>query len=832
MTGLIGLSSGILLLAGLAALAQQPPAAGATTPAVAAAPRASGSSAASALYLQLNSVGLDPAAVYHIRDALIEREDLHISLDDGTIAFTQAVDGHVTGAFFEGEGEVLLLPPDQAERISLTLFTGAAVLEEKFTNAYFRFNDNTAADLKPWLRPTEDAQEFIAQWDTTARNLAEGDALRLLTSFLNAGPATASGTPMPPPNDRLLRVRFQGGHLGVFDLFFDTQSSEQIAMGKFSYEPSGAYYDVLASFPMRSARSGALADPPGESARVLRYKIRARVAPPSLEADTQLDLNVIHGGDRVLLFELSRYLKLSRVEADGQPVEFLQNEALEGTALSRRGNDVVALIFPQPLAPGLLHMRFTYAGSVLADAGGGLFYVGARGIWYPNRGMVTSDYDIEFHYPTDLTLVATGKQVSHQVTGDEQVAHWVSDRPIPLAGFNLGRYRQESAKAGNVEVDAYATPGVETTFPKPKPEMVAPPRANRRAGEPPALTMPPPGPAPSRNALDVAETSARALDFYSRHFGPYPYSSLALAQMPGRSSQGWPSLVFLSSFAFLSPLERQDLHLRPFDALLYSPFMQLHETAHQWWGDLVVWKTYRDQWLLEALANYSAILAMEKEHPDRCKEILEHYRQELVSKNDRDEEEADAGPVTLGLRLSSSHFPDGFDAISYGRGTWLIHMLRTMLRDAAPARTGEEEPFFRVLRKLRERYQGKSVSTREFLDLVSEELPASLQFEGGKSLDWFYRGWVNGTALPRLQFDDVKFSRRGSSNVVTGTILQKDAPQDLVTSVPVYASVGAKSLVLLGRVFADGEQTGFRFEAPAGARKLVLDPYQTLLTRP
>jgi len=114
-----------------------------------------------ALYRKLRDVGLDPAAVYNVRDAAIQREDLHITLDDGTLAFVRSVDGRVTGAFFEGEGEVLLFPPNQAERGSLALFTGAAVLEEKFTTAYFRFNDQTAEDLKPALRLEEDPQPFL-----------------------------------------------------------------------------------------------------------------------------------------------------------------------------------------------------------------------------------------------------------------------------------------------------------------------------------------------------------------------------------------------------------------------------------------------------------------------------------------------------------------------------------------------------------------------------------------------------------------------------------------------------------------------------------------------
>ena len=83
------------------------------------------------LYRALRSVGLDPQRVFTIREAVIDREDVHVWLNDGTIAFTQAVDGRVTGAYFEGEGEVLVRPPDRMERASLGLFTGAGVLEEK-----------------------------------------------------------------------------------------------------------------------------------------------------------------------------------------------------------------------------------------------------------------------------------------------------------------------------------------------------------------------------------------------------------------------------------------------------------------------------------------------------------------------------------------------------------------------------------------------------------------------------------------------------------------------------------------------------------------------------
>jgi hypothetical protein len=117
-------------------------------------------------------------------------------------------------------------------------------------------------------------------------------------------------------------------------------------------------------------------------------------------------------------------------------------------------------------------------------------------------------------------------------------------------------------------------------------------------------------------------------------------------------------------------------------------------------------------------------------------------------------------------------------------------------------------------------------------DVFAEDLPPALRYEGKMSLDWFLVGWVNGTALPRLELKAVKFTPHGSATVVSGTILQKDAPENLVTSVPVYALLVGRKTVLLGRVFADGEESSFHLPAPASTRKILLDPNETILTGP
>src|SRR3981081_1006662 len=118
---------------------------------------------AESLFLELGRVGLDPARVYQVRGASLERPAIHITLEDGTIAFTQDVMGRVTGAFFEGDGEILLTPPNEVERKSMSLFTGMAILEERFATAYFRFNDDTMTDVRSDLRATDTAPQRVAR---------------------------------------------------------------------------------------------------------------------------------------------------------------------------------------------------------------------------------------------------------------------------------------------------------------------------------------------------------------------------------------------------------------------------------------------------------------------------------------------------------------------------------------------------------------------------------------------------------------------------------------------------------------------------------------------
>jgi hypothetical protein len=854
---------------------------------------------------RLSNVGLDSKQVFNIRNGALDLEDLHFSFNDGTIAFTEAVDGRVTGAFFVGEGELLIVPPSQVERQTLQQFTGAAVLSEQFRVAYFRFSDASVIDrLRPAMRAesSEVAAEFIEQNNSTAHTLAQTDALRSLIALTRADTPANRGK-------RFLRARLSGVKLGAFDVLFDSELSEQVSIGQVRYTADGAFYDQWMSFPMRSVRKSATrrthttdenasfdsrgnagGDPGSlDDVQVHNVKINAVVKPPTdLAAEADVDLIVRSGGERTVVFELSRYLKVSSVvqvfAEKTAPVEFIQNDAIEGSQLARRGNDLVAVVFAEPLRDGQqILLRLTYQGPVMSAAGGGLVYVGAKGSWCPNRGMAMADYQMKFRAPAEWKLIATGERISSTVDPDtkDEITVWDTHGPVPLAGFNLGRYQMagvtakiKSANGGLPRVETYAARGMEDVF---KVKQLSPTnvtRMNKRSDNILNDPAPSPTPDPAKQMLTISEQAAQSIDYNAANITPYPFASLSITQMPGHNSQGWPGLVYLSSYVYLKDSERPNtLGIEPYvNNLLYDRVMVPHEVAHQWWGNTVTSKSYRDNWLMEAISQYLALMQLEKDDHEGFQKILDYYRTDLM----REVHEAplyEAGPVSLGSRLYSSRYPDSYDDIIYGRGAWLMHMVRMMLRDENPNASqqnanldaergivsGPDARFFAALRTLQQKGRGTAISVRDLQTAVQAVLPKELYFEDDHALEWFFQGWIEGTAMPSYSLDKVKIipsksapaAQRSSAGqklpaiqkpivgqqttskwTATFVLKQDNAPDQLITAVPIYAENASGSLTFLARVFADGPESEVSITVPSDTKRIVVDPFHTILTRP
>jgi len=762
-----------------------------------------------ARYRAIRSAALDENRVFQVREAEIERDELHLFLTDGTIGFTRDVEGRVTGAYFQGEGEVLMRPPDLTEHASLGLFSGLGVLDEHFSAAYFRFNRDLMAELKPYLRESEEEtqQEFLKTHSETTLALSQLDGLRLLESFTEDETVAA--------NDRFLHARL-ATRLGNLEVYYDSLAEDQFKVECLGHSNAEQpYLDVWMAFPGKTARAqgeARLINPAEATAAfpVDIYRIDATLTPPeTLTATAELDLDVREGGQKLLVFELSRWLQVTSVTVDGAEAEFLQNEAVSGSELARIGNDLVTVVMPTTLHAGERHrLVFRYAGAVMQQAAAGLLAVGARGTWYPNHGMQMSRYDLTFHWPADWTLVATGRADAEHREGEMLSGHWSSEVRIPVAGFNLGQFGRAVAEAGKIEVASYSAGVFEKTL-----------ATREQANE-----------AAERNRT-IANESAEAVGKYVQWFGPYPYATLALTQMPGAISQGWPTLVYLSSLAYMSDAEKSRLKLGDFGRLVSGEFMLDHEIAHQWWGDQVGWKSYRDQWLMEALANLSALMLLEEKNPVQARQLLEQYRRQLLETNSAGKRYADAGPVTLGYRLSSSVFPNAYVPVTYGRGLWLMVMLRDYFAayESEASHAGQPGRFLQALREFDKRYEGKTATTDDFRRVLEEYLPSKARYEGKPTLSWFFEEWIRGSSVPEITIKHVSIRRRGEATVATFDLHQEQCPDSLVSSTPIFAELPGGKREFVQRVFADGHDSHFELKVPAGTRRLLVDPERTML---
>ncbi len=190
---------------------------------------------------------------------------------------------------------------------------------------------------------------------------------------------------------------------------------------------------------------------------------------------------------------------------------------------------------------------------------------------------------------------------------------------------------------------------------------------------------------------------------------------------------------------------------------------------------------------------------------------------------------ADAGPVVMGTRLSSSKSPGAYDVVTYSKGAWVFHMLRELLRQ--PNSRDPDARFIALLHTLVTKYARKPLSTEELQKEVEAVMTPKMDLEGGRSMEWFFEEFVRGTGIPHYK---VEFTTHRTDNgyQVRGKLLQSAVPGSFIAPVPLYIGSAAGRSVFLGTVLAAGEKTSFSFHTQVDPRKLLIDPHMTLLCVP
>jgi hypothetical protein len=493
--------------------------------------------------------------------------------------------------------------------------------------------------------------------------------------------------------------------------------------------------------------------------------------------------------------------------------------------------DHVYVLLAHPASIGdEFELAFHYKGNVIHDAGNGVLFVGAREEWYPRLGdpSAFASYEMTFHWPRKLRLAATGIKIDEREDGDIRTGRWQTDKPASVAGFNLGEYAIATLAGNGYTIDVYANkqleqalldrlrqPGGGLVDISPHAYGVAPTER---------LNIPMPEPRPADALKQLARDIDSSIRFYETYSGPFPDRHLTVSQIPGTFGQGWPGLLYLSTFSFLPAEAQQRAGLTTSGQEHFHDLVPFHEVAHQWWGNVVGWSSYRDQWIDEAFATYLSLLfADSQKSPDRRLRVwLDRYRKRLLEKNEEGIAPADIGAVVLGSRLNSSRTPAGFDQLAYGKGAWIIHMLREMLRE--PGTKNPDARFIALLNGLQTKYAYRALSTGDLQRELEAVMTPAMAIEGRKSMEWFFADWVRGTGIPHYRLDySVKRTDKGF--VVKGKLLQSGVANSFVAAVPIYSTSGG----YLGRVTAGGPETVFHFNSAREPGKLLIDPQMTLL---
>ncbi|MBE0570990.1 MAG: M1 family metallopeptidase [Ignavibacteriaceae bacterium] len=202
-------------------------------------------------------------------------------------------------------------------------------------------------------------------------------------------------------------------------------------------------------------------------------------------------------------------------------------------------------------------------------------------------------------------------------------------------------------------------------------------------------------------------TQVKMLEVFSQMFGEYPF----IKEKYGVAEFLW----------YAGAMEHQTITGVSSNMIGGKKFFEdtfVHELAHQWWGNAVGPKSWKDIWLNEGFATYCEALYYEA---ISGKEALQSTMLSKYSSNFSGSL-AEPGPFL-------------FTRTMYDKGAWVLHMLRWEVGDST---------FFNILRTYYETYKYSNASTNDF-KIICEEV-------SGKNLDKFFEQWVHGKGQIELEY--------------------------------------------------------------------------------
>jgi len=677
------------------------------------------------------------------------------TLESGSITLMEpTADGTITGLVFNGKGHFTMTIPDHFEVNQLRRFSEKPEIDKvdtEFSRIVLRTSSKILAPYAANTTPGSFQKNDLAadRHEKWLKHIGLDVDARIVSGLLF-------------PGDDFLLVDTDTHDFGWLLYQFDPFHQEEITLTKI--QKMNDYPEVWISMDRPEERDikGRPTSQKRQAIDVTHVDFDVNLMDASVRAmdfddperewihfKTKMTFTTLFDGLKALHLELNPYAKVKSVTTpDGANVPFLRDATGKrfGSVSNEVSNEALVVLLEKPTQKGeTRELIFEYDLKLYNYASGRS--------WYP--GESDSLFDTHtgkfiFTLPKNYQVRAVGTPEQVKQPAKEQVSVWNITRPTKMIGFSYGKeFKDEKIKVeGLPEIISFGTESGFTT---------------------------------GNMVRNVGADIANAMNFYQQYFGvKIPSERIYAARILGFHGQAFEGFIHLS-FATYDEETKGD-----------SEQFRSHETAHQYWGHLVGWKSYRDQWISESFAQYSSFLFLQYTLNDKEKSFNEYlgkvYFEQTGEVNSLDsfylksygmspnkEDRKRIGPIAAGYRASTAQVPQGYSMQSYNRGAMVLHMIRKILWAAFRDR----DVFREVLQDFLKTYSGKLAGVDDFKMILQKHT----------NMDWtsFFENWVYGTAVPTYTWSySVTDTPNASGKIpLTLKVKQTNVPQGFSASVPI-----------------------------------------------
>lgn len=741
-------------------------------------------------------------------------------LRSGRVSFLAPVMNRVVRAVFVGDGQFTLTPAVSSEKAYLRMIIARDTVDEAFEKAVFCFTDETYQEVKRQA-------QLVGPDDSRARDALHDFKKRLRLRGENARSYIDDIVGQENEDAELLAGIYNSNRGGFFDAYIFGKKFGDL---RYYVRPTGALPQILAPEEVALINVDPGADKEGilylahfvdeyknktasshEDKRIIdveHYRIETVIdGGGKLTATAELTFTALGDDDRILGFGLLPNLRVGRVTFGDREIDFIQE--------SRKEDGSFYVDLPQPTVKGKQYkIAIEYHGDkVVRDEGGGNFAVGARTSWYPSVNAFNdrATFDLTFKVPKQYTLVGVGKLAREWREGDYVASQWISETPLAVAGFNYGWFKKKEVDDAQTkyQIEGYATTEL--------------PGYMRQLNDIGGMT-------PTRltdNAIVEAQNSIR---IFTHWFGELPYGRIAITQQPEFNfGQSWPTLVYLPIISFLDSTQRY-MMMGAINGQLTNFIQEVtpHEVSHQWWGHMVGWASYHDQWLSEGFADFSAGLFLQytEKNLDKYLKYWEHQSQAILEKNEWGRRNNDAGPIWMGLRLSTFKSPGAYNRLVYPKGGYILHMLRAIMYD----RKTRDDQFIEMMHDFVKSHYNQNASSESFKRVVERHMTQAMDLDGNGRMDWFFNEWVYGTEVPAYKLQYKLTTESDGKVLLTGTVTQSGVSEKFKMLVPLYLDFDGKWVRLGEATLIGNSTTEFKVRLPQKPKRVALNVFHDVLS--